>query len=205
MILSLRNMRPKSMEQSDKEIVISIVEHAFSGNPRLKTMSKEGKVEQSIRGMTKYAYKLIKKFNGVYLSEDKTTVLFYYRKSDYKMRFGDYLRYAWMSLTCLRLSQVIPTIKRENKIASLRPDIPDYIYVWILGSIPNNKSLRGLTDIRNHLFGLSEELDIPILIETVVEKMLKLYKYVGFEMYNEWHDDDADLNVWFLKRGEIES
>ena len=139
------------MEQSDKEIVISIVEHAFSGNPRLKTMSKEGKVAASIRGMTKYAYKLIKKFNGVYLSEDKTTVIFYYKKSDYKMRLGDYLRYVWMSFTCLRLSQVIPTIKRENKIESLRPDIPDYIYVWILGSIPNNKSLRGLSDIRDQM------------------------------------------------------
>ena len=40
-------------------------------------------------------------------------------------------------------------------------------------------------------------------METVVEKVIKLYKYVGFEMYNEWHDEDADLNVWFMKRGDV--
>ena len=45
----------------------------------------------------------------------------------------------------------------------------------------HNTSIRGLADIRDHLFGLSEKLQLPILIETTVEKVLKLYKYVGFE------------------------
>ncbi|MCK4921194.1 MAG: hypothetical protein KAS71_09110 [Bacteroidales bacterium] len=191
------------MESTDKEIIISIVENAFAENPRLKTMAKKNREHASIRGMTKYAYNLIKKFDGVYLSKDKTTVLFYYLKSDYKMTFRDYLKYAWMYVTCLKYSQFIPTLKREKKIVSLRPDIPDYIYVWILGSVPNNKTFDGLADIRNHLFGLSEKLDLPIIIETVIEKVIRLYKYVGFEIYHEWYDKDADLNVWFLKRGDI--
>lgn len=191
------------METTDKEIIISIVENAFTENPRLKTMAKKNREKASIRGMTKYAYKLVKKFDGVYLSKDKTTVLFYYRKSQYKMTLIDYLRYSWMYVTCLKYSQFIPTIKRENKIVSLRPDIPDYIYVWILASVPNNKSLTGLADIRDHLFGMSKEQGLPIIIETVVEKVIRLYKYVGFEIYHEWYDKEADLSVRFLKRGDI--
>ncbi len=91
-------------------------------------------------------------------------------------------------------------MRREKYIASLRPDYEDYIYVWVLGSVPNNKSLKGLADIRDHLFGLSEKLQLPILIETTVEKVLKLYRYVGFEEYHMWYDEDADINVWFLER-----
>jgi hypothetical protein len=191
------------MDQADKEIILSIVTQAFAENPRIHAMIKKGKTEERIRYMANYAYNLIRKFNGVYLSEDKTTVLFLYKKSDYKLSFGDYIKYIIMFLKHIRTSQLIPTQKREKYIESLRPKIPDYIYVWILGSVPNNKSLKGLADIRDHLFGMSERLNMPILIETTVDKVIKLYRYVGFEIYHEWYDEDADLNVRFLKRGDI--
>lgn len=150
--------------------------------------------------MTEYAYNLVDRMDGIYLSEDKTTVLFYYLKSQYKRTLLDYLRYGIMFSKAIRPSQFFPTMKREKYIASLRPDYEDYIYVWILGSVPNNKSLKGLADIRDHLFGLSEKLQLPILIETTVEKVLKLYRYVGFEKYREWYDEQADIKVWFLER-----
>jgi len=151
--------------------------------------------------MTEYAYQLVDKFDGVYLSEDKSTVLFYYQNSRYRRSLMDYLKYARMFLQAIRFSQLIPTLKREKYIKSLRPDISDYIYVWLLGSDPDTTSIRGLTDIRDHLFGLSKKLELPILIETTVEKVLKLYKYVGFEVYHTWHDREAEINVWFLERG----
>ena len=71
-----------------------------------------------------------------------------------------------------------------------------------LASFSVKLSLNGLADIRDHLFGMSKDLGLPIVIETVVEKVIRLYKYVGFEIYHEWYDKDADLNVRFLKKGE---
>ena len=188
------------MEKSDRDIIISIVANAFVENPRTQAMMKKKDPVRSVQLMTEYAYELIKKFNGIYLSADKTTVLFYYRNSEYRRGFIDYLKYARMFLRAIRPSQLFPTLKREKYIKSLRPDYDDYIYVWILGSVQDRTSMRGLADIRDHLFGLSEKLNIPILIETTVEKVIKLYKFVGFDVYHTWHDKDADLNVWFLQR-----
>jgi hypothetical protein len=150
--------------------------------------------------MTEYAYQLVEKFDGIYLSEDKTTVLFYYRESQYRRSLVDYLRYMKMFAQAIRPSQFFPTLKREKYIKSLRPEYKDYIYVWVLASVPENRSLRGLADIRDHLFGMAEDLQLPILIETTVEKVLKLYRYVGFEVYHHWHDESADIHVWFLER-----
>ena len=150
--------------------------------------------------MTEYAYQLVEKFDGIYLSKDKTTVLFYYLDSQYKRGFIDYLRYGWMFMRAIKPSQLIPTLKREKYIKSLRPDYKDFIYVWVLGSVPDSTSIRGLADIRDHLFGLSEKLQLPILIETTVEKVRKLYHYVGFEEYHKWEDAEAGINVWFLER-----
>ena len=151
--------------------------------------------------MAEYAYGMVEKYNGIYLSEDKSTVLFYYKNSQYKRTVVDYLKYGMMFLRAIRPSQLIPTLKREKYIKNLRPRIDDYIYVWILGSDPNNTSIRGLVDIRNHLFGLAEKTQLPILIETTVEKVIKLYRYVGFDIYHTWHDEDSGINDWFLQRG----
>ena len=188
------------MNQTDQEIIISIVSNAFEQNPRVMSMVKQKDPSRNVRLMTEYAYQLVEKFNGIYLSKDKTTVLFYYLESQYKRSFIDYLKYGKMFMKAIRPSQLMPTLKREKHIKSLRLDYEDFIYVWILGSDPNKTSIRGLADIRNHLFGLSEKLQLPILIETTVEKVRKLYYYVGFEEYHKWEDTEAGINVWFLER-----
>jgi hypothetical protein len=188
------------MDKTDHEIIISILTTAFEQNPRFQQVIKKKNPTRSVRHMTEYAYHLMDRLNGIYLSEDKTTVLFYYRKKQYKRSLRDYLRYARMFLQALRPSQYIPAIRRQKQVARLRRDYPDYIYVWILGSVPNNKSLRGLADIRDHLFGLSEKLQLPILIETAVERVRKLYHYVGFEEYHKWEDKDSGIKVWFMER-----
>ena len=188
------------MTKSDQDIIIGIVTSAFEQNPRAQAMMKQKNPTRSVRHMTEYAYSLVERMDGIYLSEDKTTVLFYYLKSQYNRTLVDYLRYGSMFMKAIKPSQFFPTMRREKYIASLRPDYEDYIYVWVLGSVPNNKSLKGLADIRDHLFGLSEKLQLPILIETTVEKVLKLYRYVGFEEYNEWYDQEAGIKVWFLER-----
>jgi hypothetical protein len=188
------------MKKTDREIIISIVSRAFEQNPRAVAMMKKKNPTRSVRLMTEYAYSLVEKFDGIYLSEDKTTVLFYYKKSQYKRGFIDYIRYGRMFMQAIRPSQLFPTLKREKHIANLRLDYEDYIYVWVLGSVPDNKSLNGLADIRDHLFGLSEKLQLPILIETTVEKVVKLYRYVGFEEYHKWEDTEAGIDVWFMER-----
>lgn len=188
------------MEKSDRELIIGMISEAFRQNPRAMAMMKKKDPARSLRIMTEYAYDLVDKFDGIYLSKDKTTVLFYYLKSQYHRSFVDYLRYGKMFMQAIRPSQLFPTLKREKYIASLRPDYEDYIYVWVLGSKTDETSIRGLADIRDHLFELSEELQLPVLIETTIEKLLRLYKYVGFEVYHQWLDEEADLSVWFLQR-----
>jgi hypothetical protein len=177
-----------------------MVTEAFKQNPRAMAMIKRKDPARSLRLMTEYAFQLVEKFDGIYLSGDKTTVLFYYTKKAYRRNFMDYLKYGQMFLKAIKPAQLLPTLKREKYIASLRPDYDDYIYVWILASDQSKTSIRGLADINQHLYELSERLQLPILIETTIEKILRLYKYVGFEEYHKWHDEAADISVWFLQR-----
>jgi hypothetical protein len=188
------------MEKSDRDLIIGMVSEAFRQNPRVMAMMKKKNSARSLRLMTEYAYQLVEKFDGIYLSEDKSTVLFYYTKKNYRRTFVDYLKYGQMFMKAIKPSQLFPTLKREKYIKSLRPDYDDYIYVWILASDQSKTSIRGLADVRDYLFKMSENTKLPILIETTIEKILKLYKYIGFEIYHKWHDEEADISVWFLQR-----
>jgi hypothetical protein len=42
------------------------------------------------------------------------------------------------------------------------------------------------------------------LIETTVEKLLKLYQYVGFKKYDEFFDKTIGMPVFFLRKDPVD-
>jgi len=188
------------MSKTDKQILLEIMAGAFRESDRLRPILRKGNTEKRLKIMAAYAYDLAFKFHGVYLSEDKTTAIIYWQQSKYKRSVRDYLKYAVMFLRTLKLHKLLETARREKYVESRRPDLDDYIYVWLLGKDPETNSIRGLADIRDHLNDLARSLNIPILIETTVEKLLKLYRYVGFEVYDEFFDETIGMPVYFLRK-----
>lgn len=188
------------MAKTDKQILLEIMAGAFRESDRLRPIMRNGKTEKRLKIMSAYAYDLAVKFNGVYLSEDKTTAIVYWQNSKYNRSWLDHLKYGIMFLRTIKLYKLFETARRERYVESRRPDIDDYIYVWLLGKDPATNSIRGLADIRDHLNDLAHRKGIPILIETTVEKLLKLYRYVGFEVYDEFFDETIGMPVYFLKK-----
>ncbi len=191
----------------EKEAVIDILCKAFMENPRVLSTIKKGRTAERIRIMTVYAYDLVSRQDGVFFSSDRSTAMFYYLKSRKKMDLAQTLRYLRMIARTIRPIKALITLRREQKIDRLREDPEDYIYVWLLGAVPGNRSLKGLIEVRDHLSALQTMHHLPILIETTLEKMLKLYQYVGFKIYRTWTDEKTGVTIWFLKRdytGEVE-
>jgi hypothetical protein len=185
---------------NERDLVVDMLSKAFLDNPRVLRTVKKGTQAKKLRIMTEYAYDLVKKYQGVFLSSDFSTAMLYYRKGEHKMNLYDIWRYFRMFMLCIKPSKALSIQKREKYIESLRPQGIDYIYVWLLGNNPQIRGLKGLAEVRNRLDEKSLEYNLPILIETTVERNLKLYQYVGFEIYHHWFDDKQDLNVWFLLR-----
>jgi hypothetical protein len=188
------------MKMDQRKLVVDILSNAFLDNPRVLRTVKKGNTVKKLRIMTEYAYDLVDKNNGVFLSSDQSTAMLYYRKGEHKKDLYDYWRYFRMFMFCIKPTKALAIQKRENYIESLRPQGIDYFYVWLLGNNPHIKGLKGLAEIRNCLDEKSMLYKLPILIETTVERNLKLYQYVGFEIYHHWYDAKEDLNVWFLLR-----
>lgn len=188
------------MERSDKEILQDILTGAFMESDRIKAIMRKGKTEKRLGIMAAYGYDMCKTFDGIFLSEDKSTAILYWRKSQFKRSFVIWMKYLSMFFRTVRISKVFATLKREKLVESHRMDLEDYIYVWILGSDASRTSIKGLADVRDHLNALSTKYNLPVLMETTVEKLLRFYKYSGYEIYEEMFDVTTNLPVYFLKK-----
>ena len=83
------------MPHPERELIISILAEAFKQNPRIQSMIKRTHQSRHMHTLAEYACYIMGKHQGIYLSEDKSTVLMYYRNSQYHRSLKDYLKYGW--------------------------------------------------------------------------------------------------------------
>ena len=70
-----------------------------------------------------------------------------------------------------------------------------------LSELQREALLAELGGLRKFCLSLTgSAADADDLLQTTVEKVLKLYRFVGFEEYHKWHDQEAGIDVWFLER-----
>ncbi len=184
-----------------KSYTINMMTSAFLNNPRMKSFVGSDKTSfEKVRPVIEYAYEITHRLNGIFYARNQKTVIFYYQKSQFSTTFKDTLNYLKIIIKTIGLARALPIYLREKKVKKLRATDLDYIYVWFLAQDPNYHHLDGLREVNLHLIAKSEELALPILMETSDRRNLVMYKRVGFEVYNSWQDEANNLTIWYLKR-----
>lgn len=187
-------------EQDKRKYSIEIIVETFFDNPRISSIiGRRSNKLKKVKIMAEYAYDFANKIGKTYLSEDKTAVVFFYKKSDYKQSFLYKIKYAITTLRTAQLSILKKLSDREVKINSLRWNEGDYVYGWFLAKSRKVKSYTGLIEAKNYIFDYADTENLPILIETTAKENILMYKRYGFEVYNKWHDEQSGLDIWFFK------
>lgn len=174
------------MEESlSKEKIIKIVSERFEANPRVITLfdPKRDNFAQKVQNLINYCYHICKKLDGIYVSSNQKTIIFFYYKKDFRQSYDDYLRYAKM-IFGIPCSKLWASIKREKLIKKRRPNLENYIYVWFLAQEKTHRGLGGLIEIQNFLFTKAMEYKLDILLETSNPDLIKLYERAGFKIYH---------------------
>ena len=55
-------------------------------------------------------------------------------------------------------------------------------------------------ELKNHIFQYSKQEQLPILLETSVERNKDIYERYGFYVYHEWMDSGGGQSLWFMRR-----
>lgn len=169
-----------------KDKIISIVSERFESNPRLKALFdiNDSHYKTNVKNLINYCYNISERLNGIFVATNQKTIIFYFLKSEYGQSIADLWRYAKVILA-IKIRKLWSSLKREQIIKKSRLSLPNYIYVWFLAQEKGYGRIDGLIEIQKFLFAEALEKNLPILLETSNEDVVKLYQRASFTIYNE--------------------
>ena len=169
-----------------KNEIITIISDRFESNPRIKALFdiNDNRYMTNVKNLIDYCYNISKRLNGIFIASNRKTIIFYYLKSEYSQTLGDVWRYAKFVLA-IKPQKLWRNLKREQMINRSRLSLPNYIYVWFLAQEKGYGRIDGLIEVQKFLFNKALEKNLPILLETSNEEVVKLYQRASFSIYHE--------------------
>lgn len=182
---------------SRKSEIIDIISETFMTNPSVNVViGNKGNRKKKIRRLAEYSLEKALNRNGAYLSDNKMGAALCF-KSNAK---GSALKEFWYELrlaVTLPMSKIINTLKRESYIKKHRAKDPVYYYFWFLG-VKKGGGKAGF-ELKDIIFQKAQEENLPIFLETSVDRNVLVYERYGFETYHTWYDEANDVSLRFMR------
>lgn len=184
---------------SDKDLVIKIISETFMENEGVNWMfSKRGSKDKKLRRLAEFTFWKCYNRDGVYLSDNEMGVALCYRNDkkvfSLKEKFFE-LKYALTSIPWKRIPEVL---KREASRNKIRSQDEVFYYFWFLGVLKEGTNAG--FELYQEIEDIARADNIPIYLETAMEKNMKVYSRRGYECYHHWKDDVKGIDFWFLRK-----
>lgn len=178
--------------------VIQILTQSFQTNPSaLWVIKQDEKVQERLKALVEYAVKTGLENEGVFLSDDENAAAICF-KEPAKTSLRSYWNQLLLIRKAIGFSRVPHVLKREGYLKKCRSKEP-HLNFWFLGVDPAQKGGNSVYDLKQGIFKRSEEQNLPILIETSVERNKNVYERFGFYVYHTWQPS-KDYTLWFMRR-----
>ncbi|XOV66812.1 MAG: hypothetical protein ACFHU9_14395 [Fluviicola sp.] len=183
--------------KEDKQEAVRIITNTFDQNPSVNiVIGSGGNRRKKINRLGNYAF--IKAFNraGAYISSNRKGAALCFESDAKGADFSEFwaeLKFAFS----IPPKKVIQTLKRESYIKKHRYE-GKHLYFWFLGVEKDGE--QAVFELKEHLFQLSRQKQLPILLETSVQRNRLVYERYGFEVYHTWNNSGDGKMLWFMMR-----
>ena len=181
----------------DKKASVQIIARTFDENPSVNiVIGNKGNRRKKINRLADFAFVKALNRNGAYLSDNKlgTALCF---QSDIGSSNLKELYYELRFALSIPIIKVIQTLKRESYLKKHRIEAK-HLYFWFLG-VEKGGGKAGF-EMKDYLFLKSNKENLPIILETSVERNKIIYERYGFKVYHEWADSGNGKTLWFMVR-----
>jgi hypothetical protein len=106
-----------------------------------------------------------------------------------------------LALNVTGIKKGLKALKSQKFVRKQRPNNGEYLYCWFWGILPD---ARGNTDdktpykMKDEMYRIAKELQLPIYAETRIRKVSIAYRRYGFKLIKEWKHPSGDI-MYFLK------
>ena len=180
------------------ERAIQVLTESFQSNPSaLWVIKQDDQVKARLRALIEYAVKTALENDGLFLSDDESAAAICF-KEPAKVTLASYVNQLRLIRKAISISRVPHVLKREGYLKKHRPEGP-FLNFWFLGVDPSFKERKAVYEIKEGIFELAHKEELPILLETSVERNMRIYERYGFKVYHTWQQSDT-YTLWFMIR-----
>jgi len=192
------------MENNNQELSKStqlyykqLITERFIDNPRMSLLfdNKRKNFKKNVFNLVNYCFTIAIKLDGVFIAKNKKTIVLFYEKNKFKKTLRDHFNYLKV-VKGISLSNIRKVLKNEKLVKKYQLKLDNFIYVWFIAQQKGYGGLDGLNEINKMLIKISKTSELPILFETSDNKLLNLYKHVGFKVYKKLKN--GEKTIYFL-------
>ena len=189
-------MRKASLAEKDK--VIDIISSTFDTNPGVNWLIKKGgRHKKKIHRLASYSFHKSYLREGAFISSNEKGVTLCYKFNYQVFSIREVIYLLWFALFSINPRRIPKVLRRESYRRSKRPESGNYLYFWFLGVIPDGRG--AVYELRDAIIELATELNLPIYLETAMERTKVAYERYGFETFHYWEDPAENIKFWFMK------
>ena len=180
---------------ADRSLIVNIISKAFSENRSVNYVIRKKDLGSNIRSIEKlvdYAFKVCLHNGEVWLNDKNQGCVMFQRPHEKKFSITSLLWDVQLAFRCIGIFRIAKVLKRESLIKKHHPDEP-FLHLWFIGVLPDFQGEgtgTSLLKLTREKAGLA---NIPIYLETSVEKNLRWYADHDFEIYNTINFEDHKL------------
>lgn len=181
----------------DKDKAIDIITETFDANPSVNiVIGAGGNRRKKISRLASYAFIKALNRNGAFMSTNKKGMALCFKSNEGSSSFKEVM-YEIRFALAIPVKKVFQTLKREGYIKKYRFK-GNHLYFWFFG-VKNGGDRAGF-ELKNYVFDYSKKEQLPILLETSVQRNKEIYERYGFYVYHTWKDSGGGQALWFMKR-----
>jgi hypothetical protein len=196
----LKSINMLKASSADQLIIQEMIAEAVYDNPKVRFQLGPQNFDQKVKWLSWFIYNISMARQSIYLSDDKQAMIIFMRSHEWKKKWSDIPFYFRLFFSAFDWRQILSIIQMEKVLAQYRPQNMDYIYVWVLGAKRESKGKGQAQTLRDSLFQISENLQIPIYAETAFEQNHRVFTRFGFKTYYTRTFPDIPLNIHFMRR-----
>jgi hypothetical protein len=190
----------EAITKNTKGLALDILTEAFEENPNLNWLiRKGGSRKENIRIICAHCLDLAMLKKGAYISNNGQGVALVYKSTAVAPLLPALPVHVRLAIRGIGLSRVPLVALRRWEVSKLRPK-EEHLYVQMLAVSKSSRSMAAAIDLRDGIYALSKELNLPLYAETSLEQNKKVFERYGFHQYQVFQPQKAGFTLWFLKK-----
>lgn len=183
--------------REDKDLVIDILSKAFEDNQSVNyIVLQDHKRLRRIRSLMDYSFEVCYRFGDVWLAENRKScalALYPYQKKTSIISIWLDIR---LILQVVGLRGISKMLRRETRIKHLQFK-GKMLYLWFIAVDPLYQHQGIGSRLLTEVMTIAKKKDLPICLETSVNRNMLWYQHFGFQVYGELK---LSYSLYFLKR-----